>query len=250
MEQRPLRLGDLVDDYCPRERRITNHAIVAIVENAIRQTRCSTCEAEHVYKEAKVPRRRKSDAPAADAAAEVIPAAAAVAEASSPAAVADVAIDMPRDEPAEEVPARAAAGADAGADADEASDGEAADDDRDSSPEPVWSTHRRLIRATLPKVEGDEPPPRPIPEFTMHQRQSRGSHMFRGGHGMQGNGPGRNGFRHGRSADGNGQPNGNGDGNGPPHGQGGGRGQGQGDGQGGRPGRSGRSGRRRHKRPR
>ena len=26
MEQRPLRLGDLVDDYCPRERRVTNHA--------------------------------------------------------------------------------------------------------------------------------------------------------------------------------------------------------------------------------
>ena len=31
MEQRPLRLGDIVDDYCPRERRITNHAIVAMV---------------------------------------------------------------------------------------------------------------------------------------------------------------------------------------------------------------------------
>src|SRR5262245_61791875 len=30
MEQRPLRLGDNVDDYCPRERRVTNHAIVAI----------------------------------------------------------------------------------------------------------------------------------------------------------------------------------------------------------------------------
>ena len=26
MEQRPLRLGDILDDYCPRERRVTNHA--------------------------------------------------------------------------------------------------------------------------------------------------------------------------------------------------------------------------------
>jgi hypothetical protein len=64
MEQRPLRLGDIVDDYCPRERRITNHAIVAIVEDAIRETRCMTCDAEHVYKRAREPLRRRKDAPA------------------------------------------------------------------------------------------------------------------------------------------------------------------------------------------
>src|SRR5438067_811879 len=61
MEQRPLRLGDLVDDYCPRERRITNHAIVAIVNDGIRQTRCTTCDTEHVFKGAKAPRRRKKE---------------------------------------------------------------------------------------------------------------------------------------------------------------------------------------------
>ena len=61
MEQRPLRLGDIVDDYCPRERRITNHVIVALIDDRIRQTRCTTCESEHVYKEARVPRRRKKD---------------------------------------------------------------------------------------------------------------------------------------------------------------------------------------------
>src|SRR5260370_36899228 len=61
MEQRPLRLGDLVDDYCPRERRITNHAIVAIVNGSIRQTRCTACDTEHTYKGAKVPRRRRPD---------------------------------------------------------------------------------------------------------------------------------------------------------------------------------------------
>ena len=58
-QQRPLRLGDLVDDYCPRERRITNHAIVAIVEDAIRQTRCTACESDHVYKGGKAPLRKK-----------------------------------------------------------------------------------------------------------------------------------------------------------------------------------------------
>ena len=66
MEQRPLRLGNIVDDYCPRERRLTNHVIVAIVEQTIRQTRCTTCDAEHPYKDGKVPRRKKPDGAAAD----------------------------------------------------------------------------------------------------------------------------------------------------------------------------------------
>ncbi len=59
MEQRPLRLGDVVDDYCPRERRVTNHAVVAIVEDVIRQTRCTACDAEHPYKSAREPRLRR-----------------------------------------------------------------------------------------------------------------------------------------------------------------------------------------------
>src|SRR5918993_3328631 len=59
MQQRQLRLGDILDDYCPRERRITNHAIVAIVGQEVRQTRCVTCEAEHEYKQARIPPQRK-----------------------------------------------------------------------------------------------------------------------------------------------------------------------------------------------
>ena len=47
MQQRQLRLGDIVDDYCPRERRVTNHAIVAMVEQDVKQTRCTTCDTEH-----------------------------------------------------------------------------------------------------------------------------------------------------------------------------------------------------------
>src|SRR6266487_4934076 len=66
MKQRQLRLGDILDDYCPRERRVTNHAVVAMVEATVKQTRCTTCDAEHEYKHAKVPRqRRKADTPAA-----------------------------------------------------------------------------------------------------------------------------------------------------------------------------------------
>src|ERR1051325_3353114 len=66
MQQRRLRLGDILDDYCPRERRVTNHAVVAMLGDAVKQTRCTTCDAEHEYKHAKVPRqRRKAETPAA-----------------------------------------------------------------------------------------------------------------------------------------------------------------------------------------
>ena len=61
MEQRPLRLGDIVDDYCPRERRITNHVVAALTGDTIKQTRCSTCDVEHAYKGARPPSRKKKD---------------------------------------------------------------------------------------------------------------------------------------------------------------------------------------------
>ena len=64
MQQRRVRLGDILDDYCPRERRITNHAVVAMIEDEVKQTRCTTCDADHEYKQAKVPapRRKKPGA--------------------------------------------------------------------------------------------------------------------------------------------------------------------------------------------
>ena len=63
MQQRRLRLGDILDDYCPRERRLTNHAVVAMVEDDVKQTRCTTCDTEHEFKHGKMPTlRRKKDA--------------------------------------------------------------------------------------------------------------------------------------------------------------------------------------------
>lgn len=200
MEQRPLRLGNIVDDYCPRERRLTNHVIVAIVDQTIRQTRCSTCDAEHPYKEAKVPRKKKDgvrdEAGLADlAGGQLVVARAQAAEPAEPESVPE---PMPVAPPAapvmrqpEATPVAMAAAAPAVSSVDEPSAPES---------EHAWSGHRRLIRATLPKVEGEQPPARPIPEFTMHQRpQSRGGHGFRqhgqpwhGGNGHTRNG---NGFR-------------------------------------------------------
>lgn len=161
MEQRPLRLGDLVDDYCPRERRLTNHAIVAIVGDDIKQTRCNTCESEHVFKGGKAPIRKKKDAPAAlyDQVLANVTAGTVVA---APPPVEPAALPEPEPEP-EPVP----------------------------QVEEAWTLHRTLIRASLPRNENHVPTPRPIPEFTMHQRNVRGSQMFRSGgpsHDRQSNG--------------------------------------------------------------
>src|SRR5262245_37094368 len=59
MQQRRLRLGDILDDYCPRERRITNHTVVAMVEDEVKQTRCTACDADHEFKGARVPPQRR-----------------------------------------------------------------------------------------------------------------------------------------------------------------------------------------------
>ena len=188
MEQRPLRLGDIVDDYCPRERRVTNHAIVVIVEDAIRQTRCTTCDAEHAYKHAREPLRRRKDAPA-------------VAPAIRAAAVAAAAIDVAGPAPPpvmngeELVPEEAEAVV-----ATEANISTAANGPIEPHQEDGWLSHRRLIRASLPRVEGEPPAPRPIPEFTMHQRPAgRGGGNFRFGRGSHGNGSGRGDAHQGRA---------------------------------------------------
>src|SRR5829696_2379615 len=65
MQQRRYRPGDVLDDYCPRERRITDHAIVAMIDDHIKQTRCVVCDAEHEYKDGKVPVQRRRKPPAA-----------------------------------------------------------------------------------------------------------------------------------------------------------------------------------------
>ena len=71
MQQRRLRLGDTVDDYCPRERRLTNHLVAAMVDDQVTHTRCTTCDADHDYKQARVPtlrRKRPEGEPVADSA--------------------------------------------------------------------------------------------------------------------------------------------------------------------------------------
>lgn len=46
---RPLRLGDDIDDYCAKCKRITNHSIVSFLEHEPAKVRCRTCYSEHAY---------------------------------------------------------------------------------------------------------------------------------------------------------------------------------------------------------
>ncbi len=158
MQQRRLRLGDVLDDYCPRERRVTNHLIVAMIEDTVRQTRCTTCNADHEYKEAKVPavrRPKPAGAIFADAPEPVSQLRPAAPPAPAPAPSEPPALETP--EP-ETIPMAAAPAGDA-------PDALPADDEG-----PV---HRRLIRATLPRPEG-QTPERRAPEFTVRQPGSPG----------------------------------------------------------------------------
>ena len=178
--QRELRLGDILDDYCPRERRLTNHAVVAMVGQEVKQTRCTTCDAEHEYKHARIPRqRRKAEAPSA-LYSQVL--------AGAPKRVTHdpgdrpVQPDMPDEltvaeevgeevspvlpEIADEPLAAQPQNTDAGS---EESDDEA---ERDDTVE-EGPVHRPLIRATLPRTEGQAPPARPAPDFTIRQPGGR-----------------------------------------------------------------------------
>jgi pyruvate/2-oxoglutarate dehydrogenase complex dihydrolipoamide acyltransferase (E2) component len=191
MQQRQPRLGDILDDYCPRERRITNHAVVAMIGQEVKQTRCTTCDADHVYKHAKVPLPRRKKDTASAAYSEVL------ATVQQDAAVgvirlADPAEDRPatrRDLKAvglvpEAVAAQPEAGAAPAAEVAAAPAAPAAEpaaepgaeadvEERGLDEGPV---HRRLIRATLPRT-ADVPAARPVPQFTMRDPGPRAGHF-------------------------------------------------------------------------
>ncbi|MGE0866059.1 MAG: hypothetical protein AB7P34_19330 [Vicinamibacterales bacterium] len=169
MQDRRYRPGDVLDDYCPRERRITDHAIVAMVDQDIQRTRCGSCDAEHEYKEAKVPApRRKTQPPALFT--QVLdglqgPAPRPQSPPPSPPSSADDAPPVPVASAAAVIPAPPLAAQDTDAEPPPANE---ADQDREGG------FRRSLIRATFPKLEGATPTPRALPEFTIQSLNNRG----------------------------------------------------------------------------
>ncbi|MGQ0732926.1 MAG: hypothetical protein ACT4QD_04640 [Acidobacteriota bacterium] len=234
MQPRRFRPGDVLDDYCPRERRITDHAIVAMIEDTVKQTRCVVCDAEHEYKEGKLPpqRRRKAQnalfaqvldglqGPGRTARAGI----GADEQADDEMAAAVLPSLPPRVEPS----AEGMNGEPVGASRKMASVTQEPAPTEDVlatlpvQPEPSDAAsmpaataeegpfRRTLIRATLPRPEGQPVVTRAMPEFTSHQPNAgRGAH--RGGRRRGGHGHGASGqTRFGR--DGQGQDAGQGQG--------------------------------------
>ena len=174
MQERRYRPGDVVDDYCPRERRITDHAIVAMIEDEIQKTRCGSCDAEHEYKGGKVPApRRKTQPPAlftqvldglqgptARPPASAVPDTHEIHDEPKVAAMSNEPADKPAPLPM--------AAASESAPPEAAPENDPADEDREEGP-----IRRSLIRATFPKIEGQVPTPRAMPEFTIQALNNR-----------------------------------------------------------------------------
>ncbi len=55
-----LRLGDVIDDYCPRCKLLLNHAVASMVGGSVVKVVCQTCHSEHPYKNAEVPPKKKT----------------------------------------------------------------------------------------------------------------------------------------------------------------------------------------------
>ena len=60
-----LRLGDVIDDYCPRCKLLLNHAVASMVDGNVVKVVCQTCHSEHPYKNAVVPPKKKAGPKAA-----------------------------------------------------------------------------------------------------------------------------------------------------------------------------------------
>jgi hypothetical protein len=54
-----FRLGDIIDDHCIKCRRITNHAIVSLVNHEPAKVRCRTCYHDHDYRHEQAPPSKK-----------------------------------------------------------------------------------------------------------------------------------------------------------------------------------------------
>ena len=54
-----LRLGDEIDDYCIKCRRITNHSIVSLLDAKAAKVRCRACYSDHDFRNEQAPPSKK-----------------------------------------------------------------------------------------------------------------------------------------------------------------------------------------------
>lgn len=53
------RLGDDLDDYCVKCKRVTNHSLLAMVDNQPAKLRCRSCYNEHNFRRGEIPPSKK-----------------------------------------------------------------------------------------------------------------------------------------------------------------------------------------------
>src|SRR5213595_83021 len=52
---REVRLGDVIDDYCVKCKRVMNHSVVSILNEEPAKVRCRTCHSDHDYRHEQAP---------------------------------------------------------------------------------------------------------------------------------------------------------------------------------------------------
>lgn len=52
---REHRLGDDIDDFCVRCKRIMNHSVVSVIESQPAKVRCRTCHSDHDFRHEQAP---------------------------------------------------------------------------------------------------------------------------------------------------------------------------------------------------
>ena len=60
MSDRAPRLGDVIDDYCPRCRLLLNHDVTSLFDGEVAKVTCRTCHNPHDYRHGQIPPKRKS----------------------------------------------------------------------------------------------------------------------------------------------------------------------------------------------
>ena len=58
MSDRAPRLGDEIDDYCPRCRLLLNHDITSLFDGQVAKATCRTCHNTHDYRHGETPPKR------------------------------------------------------------------------------------------------------------------------------------------------------------------------------------------------
>jgi hypothetical protein len=60
--ERTPRLGEVIEDYCPRCRLLLNHDVASILGDSVSKVTCRTCFNTHDYRQGRQPARRKPKA--------------------------------------------------------------------------------------------------------------------------------------------------------------------------------------------